>query len=142
MKMLKKITISTSRRNELVDISSEVRKAVSESGVGSGLCIVFCPHTTAAITINENADPDVDHDLVSIYKKLVPDDPNYHHAEGNSDSHAKSSMIGASETIIIDNGKLVLGTWQGIRFLETDGPRSRTIYIKIIADSNNQGVKP
>ncbi len=132
--MLNKINIRTGTRNELVDITSEVKKAVSEAAVESGLCVVFCPHTTAGITINENADPDVDHDLVSIYKRLVPDDPNYHHAEGNSDSHAKSSMIGASETIIIDNGKLVLGTWQGIRFLEADGPRSRTIYIKIIAD--------
>ena len=114
------------------DITSLVRDAVRESGVRDGLCVVFTPHTTAAITINENADPDVVRDLNMELGKIIPWEDGYHHIEGNSAAHLKSSLVGASEHIIIEDGRLLLGTWQGIYFCEYDGPRSRKVIVKII----------
>ncbi len=129
--MLKRYTIKTERRG-LYNITSYVRQAVTESGVQSGIAVVFCPHTTAAITINENADPDVKTDLLYALEETFPNRPQFRHAEGNSDAHMKSSCVGASETVIIDDNELLLGTWQGIYFAEFDGPRTRNFFVKII----------
>ena len=116
----------------MIDITARVQTAVSESKVKDGLCLVFVPHTTAAVTINENADPDVKADILKKLAELVPENDNYAHSEGNSDAHVKSSLVGCSETIAIQNGKLVLGTWQGIIFCEFDGPRNRKALVKTI----------
>lgn len=125
-------TVSTNKRNELVDITGKVEKAIAESGVSEGSVIVYCPHTTAALTINENADPDVVHDILLTLSALVPKDRNgYQHSEGNSDAHVKSSILGCSETVLINNGQMRLGTWQGVYFCEFDGPRKRTVLVQI-----------
>ncbi|MBN2428918.1 MAG: YjbQ family protein [Deltaproteobacteria bacterium] len=129
---MKTITIRTHSQAEMIDITSEVRSAVAESGIVDGAALLFVPHTTAAVTINENADPDVHRDIVMEMNKIVPWKDGYRHAEGNSAAHIKSSLFGASEWIIIENGRLVLGTWQGIYFCEFDGPRSRKLQIKVI----------
>ena len=127
-----KISIHTSKRTEFIDIASKVEKIVKDSKVKDGLCIVFCPHTTAALTINENADPSVQKDIIKHLEELVPAGKSYAHSEGNSDAHIKSSLLGISLNIIIENGGLILGTWQGIYFCEFDGPRSRGIWVNII----------
>ena len=124
--------VKTSKHTQMLDITREVQRAVTESGVRDGICTVFIPHTTAAVTINENADPDVVRDFTMELGKIVPWEDGYHHMEGNSAAHLKSSMIGFSEQIIIEDGRLLLGTWQGIYFCEFDGPRSRKCYVKIM----------
>lgn len=131
---MKSITFSvkTDKHTQMKDITGLVRDAVRESGVKDGLCIVFIPHTTAAVTINENADPDVVRDLNMELGKIIPWEDGYHHMEGNSAAHLKSSLVGASEKIIIEDGRLLLGTWQGIYFCEYDGPRQRKAIVKII----------
>jgi secondary thiamine-phosphate synthase enzyme len=124
--------ISTKNRNQMIDITSQVDSLVGKSGVTDGDVIVYCPHTTAAITINENADPSVPHDLLLTLEQLLPRHRSgYRHSEGNSDSHCKSSLIGCSEQILIKGGALQLGTWQGIFFCEFDGPRSRKVIVQI-----------
>jgi len=124
--------ISTKNRNQMVDITSQVSSFVSKSGITDGDVIVYCPHTTAAITINENADPSVPHDLLLTLEQLLPQHRSgYRHSEGNSDSHCKSSLIGCSEQVLIKDGLLQLGTWQGIFFCEFDGPRSRKVIVQI-----------
>ena len=128
------LNVKTDRHTQMKDITAEVRNAVRESGVKDGLCMVFIPHTTAAVTINENADPDVVRDLNMELDKIVPREDGYHHMEGNSAAHLKSSMVGASEHIIIEDGRLLLGTWQGIYFCEYDGPRYRKAIVKIIGE--------
>ena len=126
------LTVQTHRRNEMIDITAEVAAAVAKSSVELGTAIVFCPHTTAGITINENADPDVPHDILLTLEELIPHRrKGYRHNEGNSDAHVKSSLVGASETILIQNGQLKLGTWQGVFFCEFDGPRSRKVHLRI-----------
>lgn len=130
--MLIKLDITTNAHTEMKDITRLIQKAVTDSGVKDGICTVFVPHTTAAVTINENADPDVVRDFTMEINKIVPWDDGYYHEEGNSAAHLKSSMIGFSEQIIIDKGRLVLGTWQGIYFCEFDGPRHRHIFVKIM----------
>lgn len=115
-----------------VDITARVRQIVRESGIEEGLCVVYCPHTTAAITINENADPDVVRDLKLALADIFPDRRDFKHAEGNSAAHLKSSAIGASETIPVAGGTMALGTWQGIYFCEFDGPRNRSYYVKVV----------
>ena len=130
--MLRKLNIRTKKRIELIDITRDVQEVVQESGIKSGLCTIFVTHTTAAVTINENADPSVGTDLLNGLSKLAPANAGYKHLEGNADSHIKSSLVGCSETVIIDNGRLTLGTWQGIYFCEFDGPRSRNALVKII----------
>lgn len=127
---VKKFNLST-RRQELLDITHFVANAVQESGISEGICTVFCPHTTAAITINENADPDVVDDLLHGFDCAFPDCPEFRHMEGNSVAHLKASTVGASENIIVTEGQLLLGTWQGIYFCEFDGPRSRHFYVHI-----------
>ncbi|MBR4909202.1 MAG: secondary thiamine-phosphate synthase enzyme YjbQ [Acidaminococcaceae bacterium] len=129
--MLFKLEVKTTSHTEMKDITHLIQKAVTDSGVKDGLCTVFIPHTTAAVTINENADPDVVKDFTMELSKIVPWEDGYLHMEGNSAAHLKSSMIGFSEQVIIDNGRLVLGTWQGIYFCEFDGPRHRKVYVKI-----------
>ena len=131
-KLFYEITVSTRDRNELVDITREVSSFVGASGVKDGICYVSVPHTTAAVTINENADPDVKSDLLMGLSDIVPSDLPYEHSEGNSPAHIKTSMIGSSEEIIINNGHLVLGTWQGLYLCEFDGARTRRVYMKII----------
>jgi secondary thiamine-phosphate synthase enzyme len=118
----------------MIDITSSVQSYIHEKKIQSGVCMVFTPHTTAAITINENADPEVPRDIISALEKSVPYSANYRHTEGNSAAHVKSSLVGVSELLIIENGKLVLGTWQSIFFCEFDGPRSRKIIIKVIGE--------
>jgi len=125
------ITVHSSRRNEMIDITTEVQEVVDKSGVKDGYAILYVPHTTAAITINEGADLSVKHDILTALSKLVPHEANYSHVEGNSDAHIKSSIIGCSEMVFIENGKLLLGTWQHIFFFEGDGPRTRKLYIEI-----------
>lgn len=129
--MIYEYTLATSREN-MHDITAKVREAVQKSGIEHGLCVVYCPHTTAGITINENADPDVVHDILLGLNKTFPDRVEFRHGEGNSAAHLKASCIGASETIIVQNSKLVLGIWQGIYFCEFDGPRTRRFYVKIL----------
>ncbi len=132
--MLIRLNIQTAKHTQMIDVTELIRKAVEDSGVREGVCTVFIPHTTAAVTINENADPDVVRDITTELDKLVPWEDGYHHAEGNSAAHLKASMIGFSQQIIIDGGKPVLGTWQGIYFCEFDGPRRRSICVKLMAD--------
>lgn len=129
---MQSISIRTSRRNEFIDITSQVARAVSESGVTDGLVVVFTPHTTAGITINEDADPSVVSDMLMQLEKIAPPHAGYTHGEGNSDSHIKSSLVGCSETVIVENGRLQLGTWQGIYFCEFDGPRNRQVWVKVV----------
>ena len=124
--------ISTKSRNQMIDITSQVRSFVGQSGISNGDVIVYCPHTTAAISINENADPSVPHDILLTLEELMPHHrPGYQHSEGNSDAHCKSSLIGCSEQILIKDKSLNLGTWQGIFFCEFDGPRSRRVIVQI-----------
>ena len=124
----------------MLDITKQVREAVRSSGVRSGICTVFVPHTTAAVTINENADPDVVRDFTMEIDKIVPWDDGYRHMEGNSAAHLKSSMIGFSEQILIEDGRLLLGIWQSIYFCEFDGPRRREVYVKIMEDGSQPAV--
>ena len=132
--MLIRLNVDTSEHTQMVDITDMIRKAVADSGVMEGICTVFVPHTTAAVTINENADPDVIRDFTTEINKIVPWEDGYRHMEGTSAAHLKASMIGFSEQIIIDDGRLVLGTWQGIWFCEYDGPRRRSVYVKLMGD--------
>ena len=129
--MFRKESLRTSTAIQFVDITNRVKDAVKASGVKEGICVVYVPHTTAAVTINENADPSVVSDIQHHLCKLVPFSKEYRHIEGNSDAHIKASIIGPSEAIPIENAKLVLGTWQAIFFCEFDGPRSRSIYIVV-----------
>jgi secondary thiamine-phosphate synthase enzyme len=130
--MLKEIAIKTNTQAQILDITAQVQKVVSESGIAEGLCCVFIPHTTAGVTINENADPSVKQDIVMELNKVIPFDDNYSHLEGNSAAHIKASIIGSSVNIPLKNNNLLLGTWQGICFCEFDGPRTRKFYVKIM----------
>jgi len=132
-------TLQTSGRSQLIDITSRVREAVTASGIREGLCTIFIPHTTAAVTINENADPDVVRDFLYEFDKIVPWQDGYRHAEGNSAAHLKSSLIGVSEQVLIENGRLMLGTWQGIYFCEFDGPRTRRVLVRIDSSDFSTG---
>ncbi|MDO4859648.1 MAG: secondary thiamine-phosphate synthase enzyme YjbQ [Bacillota bacterium] len=125
------LQVKTTSHTQMLDITRLVQDAVTDSGVKSGICTIFIPHTTAAVTINENADPDVVRDFTMEINKIVPWEDGYHHMEGNSAAHLKSSMIGFSEQVIIEDGRLVLGVWQGIYFCEYDGPRTRKVIVKI-----------
>ena len=125
------ISVKTGSRIDMVDITSLVSGEVSKSGVTDGICVVYVPHTTAGVTINEGADPAVCTDIIRKLNELVPPNDRYRHIEGNSDSHIKASVIGSSVTVIVEKGRLVLGTWQKIFFCEFDGPRSRRVYIKV-----------
>lgn len=130
--MMVTIEVETHRKDEMLDITSNVRVAVARSGVRAGLCILWVPHTTAGLTVNENADPAVKRDLLAALDRLVPDDDSYEHSEGNSPGHIKSALCGHGATLIVEGGELVLGTWQGIYFMEFDGPRRRHALVKVI----------
>lgn len=131
--MFQKIELNTNKNTEFVDITMQVQKKISQSEISDSGCVVFVPHTTAGITINENADPDVVKDILMMLDKKIPiKDSGYEHSEGNSAAHIKASIVGSSVSIIIENGKLQLGTWQGIYFCEFDGPRKREIWVKIL----------
>ncbi|GAB6188669.1 secondary thiamine-phosphate synthase enzyme YjbQ [Marinitoga arctica] len=130
--MLKEFNISTSSRNEFIEITHLIKNYIKEKKIDEGIVIVYTPHTTAGITINENADPSVKMDIKTFLNKLIPNESYFTHIEGNSDSHIKSSLIGPSLTLIIKNNDLLLGTWQGVYFCEFDGPRRRKFYLKII----------
>ena len=131
--MLETVSIRTPKRNDMIDVTAQVADIVTKSGVNDGLAVVYVPHTTAGVTINENADPDVVHDMLLTLEELVPHRRRgYRHGEGNSDAHVKSTLVGPSLTIIIESGRLLLGTWQGIYFCEFDGPRTRRFSVKII----------
>jgi len=132
--MIKNINVKTRSRTEFVNITSDVQKIVKESGVKSGVCYVYVPHTTAGVTINEGADPSVVRDMQVFFNKLVPHSGDYMHMEGNSDAHIKTSIVGPSQVIIIDDSKLLLGTWQAIFFCEFDGARNRRVNVKIVKD--------
>lgn len=132
--MLKHLTVKTRSRTELVNITAEVKDLVRATNISNGLCYLAVLHTTAGITVNEGADPAVQRDIAFFLNKLVPQDPYFTHSEGNSDAHIKSSLVGTSLTLIIDNARLVLGTWQAVYLCEFDGPRERKIALKIVAD--------
>ena len=130
--MLKKIAVQTNTQTQIIDITAQIQKVVRESGISEGLCCVFIPHTTAGVTINENADPSVKHDIIMELNKVIPLNDHYSHLEGNSAAHIKASIIGSSVNVPVENNNLLLGTWQGICFCEFDGPRQRNVYVKII----------
>ncbi len=127
--------VRTSTQTELINITHSVQEAVKKIGVEDGICVVFVPHTTAGVTINENADPSVVHDILMELNKIVPFKDQYHHMEGNSSAHIKASLVGCSEIVLVESGRLVLGTWQGIFLCEFDGPRNRKIHVKVISNS-------
>ncbi len=129
---MKTLEIRTNAREEMVDLTPKIGALVASSGVANGLCTVFVPHTTAAVTINENADPDVREDLLAALGRAVPDGVPYRHGEGNSPAHVKASLVGSSVTVIVEGGRLRLGTWQGVQLCEFDGPRARKVWVRII----------
>jgi secondary thiamine-phosphate synthase enzyme len=131
--MLKEINVKTNSRNELIDITEQIQQIVSESKISSGLCVLYTPHTTAGLIINENADPDVQKDLLNALEELVPK-INFKHSEGNSDAHLKSTLVGKEKNLIIEKSSLLLGTWDGIYFAEFDGPRNRKVFVKLFSD--------
>lgn len=130
---MKEIDISTNNRQEIIDITSEIKDFIAKENVKDGLICVYSPHTTAGITVNENADPDVTSDITNYLNKTVPEDFGFNHIEGNSDAHIKGSLMNFSQSFIIENGQIQLGTWQGIYFCEFDGPRNRKIWLKIVS---------
>ena len=129
---MEQIQVRTSRRVEFLDITGRVEAAVKKSGIKSGVCHVFIPHTTAGVTINENADPNVIRDIIKELDTIAPLDDNYTHGEGNSAAHIKSSLVGCSQQVMVEEGRLVLGTWQSVFFCEFDGPRSRSVWIAVM----------
>jgi len=129
---VERLSIKTARRNEVVDITREVEEIVGGAKFSEGVCVLYVPHTTAAVTINENADPSVQRDILAHLSKLIPERGSYMHREGNSDAHIKAATLGPSVTLLVEGGRLVLGTWQGIYFCEFDGPRQRGVFVQLI----------
>ncbi len=132
MATMEMITVKSSNQTDFIDITRFVEEAVRKSGVKDGLCSIYVPHTTAAVTINEHADPSVSGDLLRALDKIVPSHDRYQHLEGNAPAHIKASLIGSSVSVFVESGRLVLGTWQGIFFCEFDGPRNRQVFIKVV----------
>jgi secondary thiamine-phosphate synthase enzyme len=128
------VSVKTREKTELIDVTSDIDQLVKKSGIAQGLCMLYVPHTTAGVTINESADPSVKSDMLMVLNQIVPWEANYHHMEGNSPAHVKSTLVGASELIAIEKGRLVLGTWQGIFFCEFDGPRNRKLHVRIMEE--------
>ncbi|MGO8761097.1 MAG: secondary thiamine-phosphate synthase enzyme YjbQ [Desulfobaccales bacterium] len=131
--MIHTLSVPTSRRTEMVDITGQIQEVVRLSGVTEGVCHIFEAHTTAGLTINENADPSVQADMLMVFKKIISEEEAYRHLEGNSPAHVKASLMGAQLTVLVSNGRLLLGTWQGVFLCEFDGPRTRKVHIKIMA---------
>lgn len=130
--MIQTFQVRTSTKTDLIDITRPVQEAIRKIGARDGVCFIFIPHTTAAITINENADPSVCRDILMALNKIVPSEDRYEHSEGNSPAHIKASLLGSSQAVFLESGSLILGTWQGIFFCEFDGPRNRTVYVKVV----------
>ncbi len=130
---MRELKIGTKKRNEMIDITNDVQRVIDEENLKKGHVVVYVPHTTAGITINEGADPSVQRDIIETLKRLIPESGGYHHMEGNSDAHIKASILGSSVTVIVENNNLVLGTWQHIFFYEGDGPRNRRVYVDIVS---------
>jgi secondary thiamine-phosphate synthase enzyme len=128
------LSISSTKRNQMIDITDKIQKILNDEKIKSGCVIIYVPHTTAAVTINEGADPDVQKDIISTLGKIIPEDANFLHSEGNSGAHIKASILGSSVHVIIENSRLVLGTWQHIFFYEGDGPRNRKLFVKFLKD--------
>jgi len=132
--MIRQFRVQTKSRTELVDITQGVQRLVTESGIRSGVCYMYVPHTTSAITINENTDPNVGRDILKELNKVIPFDDQYSHNEGNSAAHIKSTLVGVSKAVIVEEGRLALGTWQAIFYCEFDGPRDRRVFVKVMKD--------
>ena len=132
--MIKQLRVQTKSKTELVDITQGVQRMVAESGVRSGVCYVYVPHTTSGITINENTDPNVGRDILKELNKVIPFDDQYSHVEGNSAAHIKSTLVGISKAVLVEEGRLALGTWQAIFYCEFDGPRDRRVFVKVMKD--------
>lgn len=132
---MKTISVKTNQQTEMIDITSEIQSALQADGFADGICMLYVPHTTAAVTINESADPSVRRDILMVLNQMVPWKADYRHMEGNSPAHVKTSLVGSSELVTVENGRMVLGTWQGIFFCEFDGPRTRKLHIKLIPTS-------
>ena len=130
---MKELKIVTKKRNEMIDITNDIQGVIDEEKLPKGHVLVYVPHTTAGITINEGADPSVQRDIIETLKRIIPESGGYHHMEGNSDAHIKASILGSSVTVIVENNNLVLGTWQHIFFYEGDGPRNRRLYVDIVS---------
>ncbi len=132
LEMIQRFQVRSSTKTDLIDITQSVQEVIHKSGIKRGVCFIFVPHTTAAITINENADPSVSQDILMALNKMVPFQDRYQHTEGNSAAHIKASLLGSSQAVFLESGNLALGTWQGIFFCEFDGPRNRTVYVKVL----------
>ncbi|MHB8845279.1 MAG: secondary thiamine-phosphate synthase enzyme YjbQ [Nitrospirota bacterium] len=132
--MIKQLRVPTKSKTELIDITQGVQRLVAESGIRSGVCYVYVPHTTSGITINENTDPNVGRDILMELNKVVPFDDRYSHGEGNSAAHIKSALVGVSKAVLVEEGRLALGTWQAIFYCEFDGPRDRRVFVKVMKD--------
>ena len=136
--MVRYINVKSRERTEFIDITEKIQEVLKETGVNSGVCNIFVPHTTAAVTVNEGVDPTVQRDIQTFLNKMVPFEGDYHHREGNSSAHIKTTLLGVSQTVLIDEGRQVLGTWQSVFFCEFDGPRHRRVALKIIAGDKKQ----
>ena len=132
--MIRQLRVKTNSKTELVDITQGVQRLVTESGIKTGLCHVYVPHTTSGVTINENTDPNVGRDILKELNKVIPFDDKYGHTEGNSAAHIKSTIVGVSKAVMVEEGRLALGTWQSIFYCEFDGPRDRRVYVKVMKD--------
>lgn len=130
--MIRQINVKSRTRIEFIDITEKIQEVINEADVKEGVCYIFVPHTTAGVTINEGADPSVQRDIISTLNRLIPFEGDYHHREGNADAHIKSTLVGTSQVVLIDQGRLSLGTWQAIYFCEFDGPRHRRVHLKIV----------
>ena len=136
--MVRYINVKSRARTEFIDITGQIQEVLKEVGISSGVCTIFVPHTTAAVTVNEGVDPTVQRDIQTFLNKMVPFEGDYHHREGNSAAHIKTTLVGVSQTVLIDEGRLVLGTWQSVFFCEFDGPRHRRVALKIMAGDKKQ----
>jgi len=132
--MIRQLRVQTKSRTELVDITQGVQRLVAESGIRSGVCYIYVPHTTSGITVNENTDPNVGRDILKELNKVIPFDDQYSHTEGNSAAHIKSTIVGVSKAVMVEEGRLALGTWQAIFYCEFDGPRDRRVFVKVMKD--------
>jgi secondary thiamine-phosphate synthase enzyme len=132
--MIRQLRVQTKSKTELVDITQGIQRLVTESGIRSGVCYVYVPHTTSGITVNENTDPNVGRDILKELNKVIPFDDQYSHNEGNSAAHIKSTLVGVSKAVMVEEGRLALGTWQAIFYCEFDGPRDRRVFVKVMKD--------
>ncbi len=131
--MIRYINVKSRTRTEFIDITEKIQEIINEEGIKEGVCYIYIPHTTAGVTINEGADPSVQRDIITTLNRLIPFEGDYHHREGNADAHIKSTLVGISQVVFIESGRLSLGTWQAIYFCEFDGPRHRRVHIKIVS---------